>query len=50
VTRKDGDDAEGGSDIGSQFGRTLTLNLVDAVGSAIVRGEYAGRPFRPRRI
>ncbi|MDP5278742.1 FadR/GntR family transcriptional regulator [Sphingomonas sp. DG1-23] len=32
-------------DSGNQFGRTLTLNLVDAVGRAIVRGEYADRPF-----
>lgn len=32
-------------DSGNQFGRTLTLNLVDAVGGAIVRGEYEGRPF-----
>lgn len=30
---------------GGQFNRTLTLGLVDAVGSAIVRGEYHGRPF-----
>lgn len=32
-------------DNGSQFNRTLTMGLVDAVGSAIVRGEYQGRPF-----
>lgn len=32
-------------DYGGESGRTLTLNLVDAVGSAIVRGEYQGRPF-----
>jgi DNA-binding FadR family transcriptional regulator len=32
-------------DFGSEFGRTLTLHLVDTVGSAIVRGEYQGRPF-----
>lgn len=32
-------------DHGNQFGRTLTLNLVDAVGRAIVRGEYERRPF-----
>jgi DNA-binding FadR family transcriptional regulator len=32
-------------DCGAELGRTLTLNLVDAVGSAIVRGEYQGRPF-----
>jgi len=32
-------------DNGGQFNRTLTLGLVDSVGSAIVRGEYQGRPF-----
>ncbi|NIJ22276.1 DNA-binding FadR family transcriptional regulator [Sphingomonas naasensis] len=32
-------------DSGGQFNRTLTLGLVDAVGSAIVRGEYQGHPF-----
>jgi len=32
-------------DNGSESGRTLTLNLVDAVGRAIVRGEYHDRPF-----
>ncbi|UZK67897.1 FadR family transcriptional regulator [Sphingomonas sp. M1-B02] len=29
----------------SQFAQTLTRNLVDTVGAAIVRGEYEGQPF-----
>ena len=29
----------------SDFGRTLTMTLVDAVGGAIVRGEFSGRSF-----
>lgn len=28
-----------------EFGRTLTMTLVDAVGGAIVRGEFSDKPF-----